>query len=123
MKQKSKIDIFFDFFLLEFLNQARSNQENDPGNVLSTRDLTIKHVHHTQFRKISIFEKFQFSKIFKVLNFFRFFEPGLGRIAKTTSDSVSESKKMIQNDMLHAYIRHIFKKNRKNRYRSIDTEF
>ena len=81
-----------------------SNPEDELGIVLSTPDLTIKHVHHTQL-------------ILKILEDFDFFSSNfrtrLGRIAKTTSDSVLEPTKMIQNDMLRAYIRHIFEKNLK----------
>ena len=71
------ISTIFEFFQV----MVRSSREKNPGIVLSTPDLTLKHVPHTQFRKFQIFEHFEF------------FEPALGRVEKWTPDSTSEPKK------------------------------
>ena len=55
----------FDFFLLiSEPGLSKSNQENDPGNVLSTAHLTIKYVHLTQTPVLKILS-FCFYSIFR----------------------------------------------------------
>ena len=112
---------FFEFFFSNFRTRVRSNQENDPGNVVSTPDLTIKHVHHTQFWKVSIFKNCQFSKknsIFENFQIFEVFFPIFRtRVRSNRKNNLGFSfrtQKIIQNDILHGYIWQIFKKSEKS---------